>query len=306
VVPGFQSLIRKTFAVIGWWFTPLRMAILIITITAGSLAVSFFLISEPADHPGVQVIAHRANAMGAPENSMVALENSILVGADMAEIDVQMTADGTVIVLHDADFMRAAGDPRRVRDVNFDEISSLRLHSNLDFPESKLRIPTLEDFLEISRGNIVLMIELKYYGFYPELAEKVTEIVRRFEMEDEVLLMSLSLEAVQELRTLAPDMKLGYVSAAAAGDLTRLDVDFLAVSQQAITPRLISSSYNRNIPVYAWTVNNTGEMIDAIKKGVNGLITDETEEALRISGEMAKLTMAERLLLQFGFVMSEN
>ena len=306
VVPGFQSLIRKTFAVFGWWFTPLRMAVLIVTVTAGSLAVSFFLIGESSDQSEVQIIAHRANAMGAPENSIAALENSISLGAHMAEIDVQLTRDGTVIVHHDADFMRSAGDHRRVSEVHFDEIASLRLHSNVDLPENLLRIPTLSDFLNMSRGNIILMIELKYYGFNPELAAKVTELIRDHDMEEEVLLMSLSLEAVQQLRELAPDMRIGYVSAAAAGDLTRLDVDFLAVSQQSITPRLISNSKNRGIPVYAWTVNDSGDMIDAIEKGVNGLITDQPEQAIRISGEMAGLTMAERLLLRFGFVLSEN
>lgn len=304
VVPGFQSLIRKTFAIFGWWFTPLRMAVLILTVTAGSLAVSFFLIGESSDQSDVQIIAHRANAMGAPENSIAALDNTISLGADMAEIDVQLTRDGNVIVHHDADFMRSAGDPRRLSDVSFDEIASLRMHSNLDLPESMLRIPTLGDFLNMSRGNIVLMIELKYYGFNSELAEKVIELIRDHEMEEQVLLMSLSLEAVQQLRELAPDMKIGYVSAAAAGDLTRLNVDFLAVSQQSITPRLISNSKNRGIPVFAWTVNDSGDMIDAIQTGVNGLITDEPEQAIHISAEMAGLTMAERLLLRFGFVLS--
>jgi glycerophosphoryl diester phosphodiesterase len=306
VIPGFQKIIHKTISVFTWWLTPLRMALLVLILLAGSLTVTLVFLSEPAYTEKVEVISHRANALGAPENSIPALVNSITVGGDMAEVDVMLTADGSVIIFHDADLMRMAGDPRRIDEITSAELSDLRLITRQQIPDEQLRIPTLEEFLEIARDNITLMIELKYYGFQPELAEETIRIIREQNMEDQVVLMSLSLRAVNQVHQLAPDIPVGYVSAVAAGDITRIPADFLAISHQNITPQLIRLTRERNQPVYAWTVNQSADMVTAIEKGVSGLITDEPDLAAEIVAEMSQLTRTERLLLQFGFLIVDG
>ena len=304
-IPGLWRLTKKTMGILAWWTKPARAISLILIIVMGGLTVSYFIVDTTIDERQVLNIAHRANALGAPENSIAALENSITVGADMAEIDVQMTADGTVVVLHDADLMRVAGDPRRIRDVTYDDISDLLLITDQDLPEDKIGIPTLQQYLSGSRDQIKLLIELKYYGFYPELAEETIRVVRENQMEDQVLFMSLSMAAVQQVKEIAPYVAMGYTSAAAAGDLGRLPVDFLAIFHQNITPQLISDYSERGRPIYAWTVNRAEEMIGAIERGADGLITDEPVLAGAIIEEMNQLSRAERLLLQFGFLILE-
>ncbi|TVR27674.1 MAG: hypothetical protein EA390_13460 [Balneolaceae bacterium] len=304
-IPGLWRLTKKTMGILTWWTKPARAISLILIIVMGGLTVSYFIVDTTIDERQVLNIAHRANALGAPENSIAALENSIIVDADMVEIDVQMTADGTVVVLHDADLMRVAGDPRRIRDVTYDDISDLLLITDQDLPEDKIGIPTLQQYLSGARDQIKLLIELKYYGFYPELAEETIRVVRENQMEDQVLFMSLSMAAVQQVKEIAPDVAMGYTSAAAAGDLGRLPVDFLAVFHQNITPQLISDYSERGRPVYAWTVNRAEEMINAIERGADGLITDEPVLAGAIIDEMNQLSRAERLLLQFGFLILE-
>lgn len=304
-IPGLWRLTKKTMGILAWWTKPARAISLILIIVLGGLTVSYFIVDTTIDERQVLNIAHRANALGAPENSIAALENSITVGADMVEIDVQMTADGTVVVLHDADLMRVAGDPRRIRDVTYDDISDLLLITDQDLPEDKIGIPTLQQYLSGSRDQIKLLIELKYYGFYPELAEETIRVVRENQMEDQVLFMSLSMAAVQQVKEIAPYVAMGYTSAAAAGDLGRLPVDFLAIFHQNITPQLISDYSERGRPIYAWTVNRAEEMIGAIERGADGLITDEPVLAGAIIEEMNQLSRAERLLLQFGFLILE-
>jgi glycerophosphoryl diester phosphodiesterase len=304
--PGLKRLTRKTVAILIWWTKPVRALTLILIIMTGGFLASHFIIDTAADERTVLNIAHRANALGAPENSIAALENSITVGADMVEIDVQMTADGTVVVLHDSDMMRVAGDPRRIRDVTYDEISDLLLITELNLPDEKRGIPTLDEYLEAARDQIRLLIELKYYGFYPELAEETVRIIREKQMEDQVLFMSLTMRAVQQLSEIAPDFATGYTSAAAAGDLARLPVHFLAIFHQNITPQLVTTYSERGRPIYAWTVNQAEDMITAIEKGADGLITDEPVLAGTIIEEMSRLTRAERLLLQFGFLILDN
>jgi len=305
-IPGLWRLTKKTMGILAWWTKPVRATSLILIIVMGGIAVSYFIIETASGERRVLNIAHRANALGAPENSIAALENSITVGADMVEIDVQMTADGTVVVLHDADLMRVAGDPRRIRDVTYNDLSGLLLITDLDLPDEKRGIPTLEQFLDIARDQIKVLIELKYYGFYPELAEETLRIVREYQMEDQVLFMSLSMSAVQQVKQIGPDLAIGYTSAAAAGDLGRLPVDFLAIFHQNITPQLISDYSERGRPIYVWTVNRAEDMITAIERGADGLITDEPILAGAIIEEMNQLTRAERLLLQFGFLILET
>ncbi len=305
-IPGLMRLTRKTISLLTWWTKPVRLASLVLIVLAGGVAMSYFITGRTVEERQVLNIAHRANALGAPENSIAALENSIAVGADMAEIDVQMTADGTVVLLHDADLMRVAGDPRRIADVNYDEISELLLITDQDLPPEKIGIPTLAEYLEASRNRIQLLIELKYYGFYPELAEETIRIVREHGMTDQVLIMSLSMAAVQQVAEIAPDFAIGYTSAVAAGDLVRLPVDFLAIFHQNITPPLVSAYAERGRPVYAWTVNDAGDMVRAIENGAAGLITDEPVLAGSIIREMSELTRPQRLLLRFGFIVIDG
>jgi len=88
----------------------------------------------------------------------------------------------------------------------------------------------------------------------------------------------------------------------AAGDLSRIPMDFLAISQQNITTQMIQDYDSRNQPVYAWTVNSTSNMVDLLEKRVSGLITDEPELAIAVADEFSELTNAEKLLLRFGFL----
>lgn len=260
--------------------------------------VSLVVLQQVTQTPEVIITAHRAGALLAPENTLAALERSIEAGADFAEIDVQRTRDGVVVVVHDADLMRVAGDPRRIADVDFSDIAHLVQGHAPNIPPEERLIATLEDFLERSRGRIGVNIELKYYGFDPALADSVVNAVRRWEMEDAVVLMSLDLAAVRQIRQLAPDLPVGYVAALAAGDPARLAVDFLAVPLPLVTSGLIRSANRRGLEVHVWTLNTAEPMMSAIERGAHGIITDEPFLARRVVDQMVALTTVERLLLR--------
>lgn|GEM_PF-822960 len=306
--PGFRSLTVKTLKYIIWWVKPVRAAVLILTLLIASFVTSTFIISEDLgldDEDRLMVIGHRANAGGAPENSLSALENSIELGVPMVEIDVQLTADSVAILWHDEDLIRMTGDPRRVRQVRSNEIESLYLRSvNSQYQESD-RVATLEQFLQRSKGRVKLMIELKYYGFYPELAEKTVEMIRDYEMEDQVLMKSPNYNAVIQLREIAPDLAVGYVSRAAVGDISRLPVHFLSVNHLNLTNERVRTIRERGMTIYAWTVNNREDMITVIEKRVNGIITDYPEITLPLVEEINQLSAVERYLLEFGLLVLE-
>ena len=126
-----------------------------------------------------------------PENTLSAFEAAIEVGADFAELDVQETSDGVVVVLHDRDLMRMAGDPRRISDITFAEARKLDLGRRFSPEFAGERIPTLAEVIALARGKIKLQIELKYYGKDRGLAAKVAELIRREDFEDQCEVTSL-------------------------------------------------------------------------------------------------------------------
>lgn len=282
------------------WLTPRRLLPLILVLSlVGLSAGTIVLRSLPEPHHTI-IYAHRTGPPPAPENTLSALEAAIAAGAEYTEIDVQQTADGSLVIVHDADLMRVARDPRRVRDLRSEDLHDIIQLPDDGSPPAERRIATLEEFLDRGAGRIRFMIELKYYGFDPALAEAVVSTVRDRDMEDQVVLMSLSQRAVTQLGQLAPDMPTGFVSSVAAGNLQRLPVDFLAVHQQAVTPTLLRRARQRGMAIHAWTVNDPAAMASLMVLGVDGLITDDPARAAAIRTAIEAFGPVERFLVRFG------
>ena len=270
-------ILAAVCAALSWWFLPDR--------------------ELPAKIP--EIIAHRAGAHHAPENSLAALELAIRQKADSAEIDVQRTSDGTVVVVHDQDLMKLARDPRRISQTTYRDLSQVDIGS-LFHPDFKgERVARLSDFLSAAAGKIRLLIELKYYGDDNLLAGETLELVRRAGMEKEVQIMSLELKAVRQVQRLAPQITAGYVFAAGLGNLTRLDVGFLAVPTGQATSRLMREAHEKGLMVYAWTVNDVDGILDLMEVGIDGLITDDPALAYKAIKDIGQLSPMERLMLRF-------
>jgi len=125
-----------------------------------------------------RITAHRGFSKVAPENTLSAIRKAIEAGADWSEIDVQETADKVVVVLHDRDLMRLAGDGRRLADLRYDELEKIDVGSRFSPAFAGERVPRLEDVIDTARGHMKLNIELKYYGPDPRLAHDVARILR--------------------------------------------------------------------------------------------------------------------------------
>ena len=113
-------------------------------------------------------------------------------------------------------------------------------------------------------------------------------------------IMSLDVRASAQVRQLDPAVRVGALASVAAGDLTRLDVDFLALAAGAATTARIAAARARGLDVYAWTLNDADGISDAIDRGVAAVITDDPPLFGRVLAARAALTDLERLLLRFG------
>jgi glycerophosphoryl diester phosphodiesterase len=299
------GLPTRVVSAIRRWGHPRRAVPVALVLVLSSGALGVVLINQVVEPRTVLVIAHRAGAFMAPENTLLALERTIEAGADYAEIDVQRTRDSIVVVVHDADLMRVAGSPLMVTETTFHEIAHLQQGQPGDGPPEERRIATLPEFLERSRDRIGLIVELKYYAPDPVLLELVLRDIREAGMEDHVMLMSLELGSVRRAMKLAPEIPSGYLTTVVAGDPTRLDVAFLAVPGVMLTPRLARNAHRRDMPVFVWTVNRQDRMVDLIRRGADGIITDDPPLAASVRAEFDQLLPVERLLLRFGLLLFE-
>jgi glycerophosphoryl diester phosphodiesterase len=110
--------------------------------------------------------------------------------------------------------------------------------------------------------------------------------------------MSLKLDAVEKMKSLRPDWKVGLLMSVAAGDLENIDVEFLAINASFADRRFIRSAHALDREVYVWTVNDAPTMSTMIGRGVESLITDKPALARKVLEQRSKLSPPERLLLE--------
>jgi glycerophosphoryl diester phosphodiesterase len=245
----------------------------------------------------VQVTAHRGYSRKAPQNTLSAIREAIKVGADWAEIDVQLTRDGEVILLHDSDLKLMTGDGRKPGDITLAELRKLPARERFGLEFSSERIPTLHEVIDTARGNIKINIELKFYGKDHRLAKKVAELLREDEFEDDCFVASLDLEGVRLAKEHNPRLRTAAIVTVALGDVSRLDVDILSVNTQLVDDRLLHKARRSGKEVHVWTVNTRRGMRRWIESGVNNIITDDPELFFEVRKEREELTDVERLLL---------
>ena len=257
------------------------------------------LIDDVESETTVEIIAHRGAAGLRPENTLASIRKAIEDGTDWVEIDVQETADGEVVVLHDSDFMKLAGVNLKIWDATMDDLADIDIGSWFDAVYSEERTPRLAEVLEAVRDKAGLLIELKYYGHDVDLEARTIALVEEAGMMAQVATMSLKYPAVQKMKTLRPDWPSGVLAATAVGNLAQLDGEFIAVSTALVGPKLVRATHAKGKKLFVWTVNDPLEMMSMLSMGVDGLITDEPALARKVIDIRADLSTPERVFILF-------
>lgn len=160
------------------------------------------LINELQDETSakVLVIAHRACWFdGAPENSLEAISECIRLDVDMIEVDVRLTADGIPVLFHDETVDRTTNGIGPINKFDLDSVRKLRLLSGAGGEESTLtdqRVPTLEEALALTKGNILVNLDVK-----SDVFDKAFEVVERLGVQDEILMKMRALPDDPKLKT---------------------------------------------------------------------------------------------------------
>ncbi len=269
----------------------------IIALVPLGLISGALLLDRVTTTDSIEIIAHRGAAGSRPENTLASVRKGIEDRADWIEIDVQETADGDIVVVHDSDLMKLAGVDLKIWDATLEDLEKIDIGSWFDPAYGDQRTPLLRDVLELAKGKSKVLIELKYYGHDIALEERVARVVEDMEMQDQVAIMSLKYPAIQKMQELRPTWRTGVLAASSVGNTAKLDGDFIAISQRFASTSLIRATQNAGKDIYVWTVNDPLNMSKMISKGVNGLITDEPALVHQVLAFRAGLSTPERLLL---------
>ena len=246
-----------------------------------------------------RITAHRGSSSGAPENTMAALEKAVEEMADRAEIDVQETADGVIVLCHDTSLKRVAGINKKVSDLTLEQIKKLDVGSWFSEEYEGTRIPTLEAVMDYAKGKIDLNIEIKNLGNSSGLPEKVIELVEKHEMQEQCVITSTNRFYLKRVKAVNPEIRTGYIISAAYGNFYSDEfIDLISIRSSFVTERMIESAHEAGKAVHAWTVNGKVEMERLKQLGVDDMITDRPVLAREILyGEEAKANLLEYLRL---------
>lgn len=229
-------------------------------------------------------IAHRGYTADAPENTMKAFQDAITLGADGIELDVRTCKSGEVVVFHDAKLERMTNGRGLVKGKSLAELQELRIVA--EGKETGQVIPTLDEVLELTLGQLFVNIEIKANGLpvRDNIEEKVLRICKRFGLEHKVVISSFNPLSVRKVRKYESQVMNGFIVdskiAAANGELFFAKLSGgrgIHIEGDLLTPDLAAKARQKGYYLMAWTINESEDMQRCLDLKLNGIITDRPD-----------------------------
>lgn len=230
-----------------------------------------------------EVTAHRGYSDAAPENTLEAFQAAIDAGADYIELDVQETSDGVLVVMHDSNLWRTTGIKKDIGMTTYEEVRNLDAGSWFSDAYSQCYIPTLEEVLEIAKGNTQLNIEIKPDKTNWHLEASVVELIHEYDLAEECIVTSFDYGTLKKIKSLDENIRTAYVVSVGYGEFYDMEyVDGFSINSSMITEYLVNAIHNRGKEVYAWTTNSQQRIQRMVDCGVDNVITDNPVLAQRV------------------------
>ena len=247
------------------------------------LAITSFSGCGNSKNP-VLITAHRGDSSMAPENTLAAFEKAIEAGADFIELDVTETKDGVLVILHDNSLERTAELEKNVWEITYDEIQELDAGSWFSEEYAGERIPTLQEVIDVCKGEIKLNIEIKSTGFESEeFIDKIVSCIQENELQEECIVTSFNYSMVQEVKSIDESIKTGIVLSGDKQELSKFnDMDLFSISYKILDKDMVEEAHAMGKAVHVWTVNEKSDLRKFQKMGVDSIITNYPKEASKI------------------------
>ena len=233
-------------------------------------------------------IAHRGLSARYPENTLAAFEGAIAAGAHMVELDVSLTKDRRLVVIHDDRVDRTTNGSGAVKALTLEQLARMDAGSWFDPVFSAERVPTLAQVLDAVNGRLRVNIEIKPEAFERQgpadaVERQVLELVREKKMLNDVLVSSFQWQILENLRAMEPAISLGLLSELPANErlyrcYRRIEGFSWHPDYRILTRSQVDAMHGLGARVFPYTVKGKMETRALLAMGVDGLIVDDPRQ----------------------------
>jgi glycerophosphoryl diester phosphodiesterase len=244
----------------------------------------------------IKVIAHRGASAHAPENTLAAVKKAIALGANYVEIDVHLSKDEKVVVIHDATLDRTTNHMGQVAFYKLEELKRFDAGAKFNEQFRGEKIPTLEEVLAITKDKAILLIEIKKgTGFYTDIEKKIFDVIKKQEAENWVEVQSFYDPVVKNWLALETNIPIHKLM---VGNLFPFYIDYVLNAGSVfkriegatgLNPnvkwmgnRLYEKIKEKKLSCYVWTVNEEKDIKKLLQLKVNGIITNYPEKVIKM------------------------
>lgn len=249
-----------------------------------------------------EITAHRGGAWKAPENTISALQYTIDSGADYAEIDVQETKDGELILLHDDSLKRTAGVKKNVWDMTLKQVEKLDAGASFHKKFRGEKIPEFTEVLKFCKGRLDLNIEIKYNGKNKGIVNKVVRAIKENHFEDHCVVTSMNYQFLKQIKKIAPEIRTGYIMTMTYGGVQGMEAaDFFSVKHTYVDEKFVTQAHALGKEVHVWTVNYKGDAKRMLDIGADNIITDDPIMVRKVQNRESGSSTGYVELLKYAF-----
>lgn len=254
------------------------------------------------------ILGHRGFSGIYPENTMLAFIKAYEAGADGVELDIQLTKDGELVIVHDSTVDRTTNGSGKISEFSLKAIQFLdAAHTFTDY--GKQQIPTLNEYFEwVQDKSFVTNIELKTdENEYAGIEQKLVQLIKQYDRAEKIIVSSFNYQTIERIKFLAPDLKCGLLTIdfqtveQAKGvipDLLieqptlvpsrlidyaeNLGADYLHPNYLSLTSEITKQITDRGLGINIWTVDHETDMHQLLTENVNSIITNYPDRLKRI------------------------
>jgi glycerophosphoryl diester phosphodiesterase len=236
------------------------------------------------EHPPLK-IGHRGAAGYCPENTIASFKKALELGVDYLELDIQMTKDGELVVIHDSSVNRTTNGKGRVRDLTLREIQNLDAGSWFHHNFAGEKIPSLSEVFDEFGGKIGFLLELKKPSLYPLIEEKIAQELRKRKLttgDMPIIVQSFDRNSLKRFHELLPSIPIGVlVKNAGLNNISNKDlksfasyVSFVNPKLTMVNKRLIKRIHHHGFKTIIWTVKKKNDLKNVKHLHVEGIVSD--------------------------------
>lgn len=227
------------------------------------------------------IIGHRGASGEAPENTLAAFQLALQQGCDGIELDIHLTKDGQLAVIHDENIKRTTNGEGLIGEMTSAEMKKYDAGSWFSSKYKGEKIPLLEEVFELVPKEILINIEVKNIpSFYEGIEEKLLDVLKCYDRVDQVLVSSFDHQCLYRIKKQNSNIKIGLlyfenvVDHVGFAKLFGLPVESLNPDQRALRAEDVRKAIENGLKVYTWTCNSEENMKRMIDNGVSGIITN--------------------------------